>query len=258
MATGGEGPERNADPPIRVHRRPRGSVDRGEDGPRIDPRAPILRRGDERAARPNRRREQPERRRRRVVDPEAERERAGACSSSTVEHDVIGARGRADHGRDRGAVEERRQVRIDVQRQRRRSGLTVLVSADDDPRLHRGACGQGDPEVRRRPAEPHAEDLLRTGEDSVDAEAARVFRVSVDRHECLSAACVPVVHAWTTEEAGRLAAQARGVHAQPEGKTARLPGAAEHDEARDVPLARGTYSRCPDGERAGHAQPRGG
>ena len=74
-------------------------------------------------------------RRPRVVDPEAEREAAGPCGRGAVEDDVVAAGDGAHGPGGEHGLAELRQVRVEVDRQRRVAGEPVLVSRRDDPRL---------------------------------------------------------------------------------------------------------------------------
>ena len=52
----------------------------------------------------------------------------------------------------------------------------------------------GDAEVRGRPAQAHAKDLLGAAEDAVGTLPVGLLRIAVDRHRGAAAARVPAVH----------------------------------------------------------------
>ena len=68
----------------------------------------------------------------RVVDPEAEREAAGAGRRGAIEHDVVAAGERPHGARCEDGVAELGEVRIQVDRQADVPGEAVLVSSGDD------------------------------------------------------------------------------------------------------------------------------
>ena len=173
-------------------------------------------------------------RRRDVVDPVAERERAGARGRRAVEDDVVLAGRRQDRARGEHELAERAQVRVQVERQRGVPGQAALVARADDPRLDpdtRGAARDDDAEVHGRTGERHPKDALGAGEGRTEAEADRALRVAVARDARRAALRRGLVAALLTQGSRLGGRERRGAGAEPVRDPESFRAAREHQIA---------------------------
>ena len=224
------------------------------------------------APRRDRARQQLDGRRPRVVDPVAERERAGRRPASSKTTSYAPAAGRIAPATGWRLPYEL-AVRVDVERQRRRSRRGGSRRRRRRPAARRAPFVTTTPKFATGFASADAEDLLRAGERRRDAGSARVVGVAVDADAGLAARRVArvgarpagaappgppscgartknqngirraSVAAGEDDEAGVLALRGRGADRQRDGqrRRARSPSAAR----RRRPPDRGSAARRP-------------